>query len=121
MAAIEVSELALTLWNVGFQVSSLVAADVRLPPSVVEAVLFGNAGRTGTATDVALADVRVEGYATTTVGLSFGLPIPVLEPPLGPFDRRRHRQVHGPATRWRWAGAPAPSRPLPCRRTWTAT
>ena len=85
VAAIEVSELALTGWNVGFQLSSLVAADLRLPPSVVEAVLFGNAGRTGTATDVALADVLVEGYATTTAGLSFAVPIPVMEEPLGPL------------------------------------
>ena len=85
IAAIEVSEFALTFWNVGFQLSSLVAANVRLPPSVVEAVLFGNAGRTGSATDVALADAWVEGYATTTAGLSFAVPIPLLEEPLGPL------------------------------------
>ena len=65
-AAIDVAEIAVTFWNVGLQLSTLVAADVRLPPSVVEAVLFGNAGRTGEPADVSLADVWVEGYAATT-------------------------------------------------------
>ena len=83
VAAIEVSGFAVTFWNVGFQLSSLVTANVRLPPSVVEAALFGNAGRTGAATDVSLADAWVEGYATTTAGLSLALPIPLLEERLG--------------------------------------
>ena len=78
-AAIELAEIALTFWNVGLQLSTLVAADVRLPPSVVEAVLFGNAGRTGEPADVSLADAWVEGYAATTAGLSLALPIPVFE------------------------------------------
>ena len=82
-AAIDVAEFALTFWNVGLQLSSLVAANVRLPPSVVEAVLFGNAGRTGTPTDVSLAEAWVEGYAATTAGLSFAVPIPVFERRLG--------------------------------------
>ena len=78
-AAIDVAEIAVTFWNVGLQLSTLVAADVRLPPSVVEAVLFGNAGRTGEPADVSLADAWVEGYAATTAGLSLALPIPVFE------------------------------------------
>ena len=77
--AIDLAEIAVTFWNVGLQLSTLVAADVRLPPSVVEAVLFGNAGRTGEPSDVSLADVWVEGYAATTAGLSLALPIPVFE------------------------------------------
>ena len=78
-AAIDLAAIALTFWNVGFQLSSLVAADVRLPPSVVEAVLFGNAGRTGEPADLPLADVWVEGYAATSAGLSLALPIPLFE------------------------------------------
>ena len=77
--AIDVTGVALTFWNVGLQLSTLVAADVRLPPSVVEAVLFGNAGRTGEPADVSLADVWVEGYAATTAGFALALPVPVLE------------------------------------------
>ena len=77
--AIDVTGIALTFWNVGLQLSTLVAGDVRLPPSVVEAVLFGNAGRTGEPADVSLADVWVEGYAATTAGLSLALPVPVFE------------------------------------------
>lgn len=77
--AIDVTGIALTFWNVGLQLSTLVAADVRLPPSVVEAVLFGNAGRTGEPSDVSLADVWVEGYAATTAGFGLALPVPVLE------------------------------------------
>ena len=72
-------ESAGAFWNVGFQLSSLVAADVRLPPSVVEAVLFGNAGRTGEPADVSLAEGWVEGYAATSAGLSLALPIPIFE------------------------------------------
>ena len=78
-AAIDVTGIALTFWNVGLQLSTLVAADVRLPPSVIEAVLFGNAGRTGEPADVSLADVWAEGYAATTAGLSLALPVPVFE------------------------------------------
>ena len=78
-AAIDVTGIALTFWNVGLQLSTLVAADVRLPPSVIEAVLFGNAGRTGEPSDVSLADVWVEGYAATTVGFGLALPVPVLD------------------------------------------
>ena len=81
--AIDVTEIALTFWNVGLQLSTLVAADVRLPPSVIEAVLFGNAGRTGAPSDVSLADVWVEGYAATSAGLSLALPLPVLEESVG--------------------------------------
>lgn len=40
------SEVALTFWNVGLQLSTIAGADGRLPPDVVEALLFGNAGRT---------------------------------------------------------------------------
>jgi len=78
-AAIDLAEIALTFWNVGFQLSSLVVAEVRLPPSVVEAVLFGNAGRTGEPGDVSLADAWVEGYAATSAGLSLALPVPLFE------------------------------------------
>ena len=81
--AIDVSEIAVTFWNVGLQFSTLVAAEVRLPPSVLKAVLFGNAGRTGEPSDVPLADVWVEGYAATTAGFSLALPIPVLEESVG--------------------------------------
>ena len=52
---------------------------MRLPPSVIEAVLFGNAGRTGEPSEVSLANVWVEGYAATSAGLSLALPIPPFE------------------------------------------
>ena len=93
-AAIDVTGIALTFWNVGLQLSTLAAADVRLPPSVIEAVLFGNAGRTGEPSDVSLADVWVEGYAATTVGFGLALPVPVLDEWVGQVAAGGHRQVH---------------------------
>ena len=115
-AAIDVTGIALTFWNVGLQLSTLVAADVRLPPSVVEAVLFGNAGRTGEPADVSLADVWVEGYAATTVGFSLALPIPVLDESLGqvaagsPSSTPRPRGGGGSQRRFA-VGADAAGRP----------
>lgn len=73
--AAEVSGLALTLGNFGLQVSTIAVLDVNLPPGVVEAALFGNAGRTGSPVDLTLVGAATEGFAMTTTGLSFAAPV----------------------------------------------
>ena len=114
------TEIALTFWNVGLQLSTLVAADVRLPPSVIEAVLFGNAGRTGEPADVSLADVWVEGYAATSAGLSLALPIPCSRSRWGSWLRGSPSSIPR-VTPSRWAAAPARCRRRRCGPTSTAS
>ncbi len=76
---IELNELALTFWNLGFQVTTLVSASLNLSPDVVKAVLYGNAGRTGTPTDLSLGGSRGESFATTTGAASLAVPLPAFD------------------------------------------
>jgi hypothetical protein len=57
------------------QVSTIAVADVNLPPGVVEAALFGNAGRTGRPVDLTLVGAATEAFAMTTAGLSLAVPL----------------------------------------------
>ena len=75
-AGVEVSEIAVTYWNVGLQLSSVAAASAHVPSEAIEIALFGNAGRTGEPKDVSLS-AQADGYATTTAGLSIATPIPI--------------------------------------------
>lgn len=72
----EVTAFALTLGRLGFQVSTLGGGDMSLAPDIVEIMLYGNAGRTGSPADLTLAGSSLQGFAVTTAGVSFGLPIP---------------------------------------------
>ncbi|MCH7564823.1 MAG: conjugal transfer protein TraF [Gemmatimonadetes bacterium] len=72
---VDVSELALTVGRLGLQLSTIVSATMNLAPDIVEAVLFGNAGRTGSPTDLSFSGSTLEGFAVTTAGLSLGVPI----------------------------------------------
>lgn len=74
-AALEASGLSLNAGPVGFQVSAVGVADASLNPDAAELILFGNAGRTGEPRDFDLAGSRFAGFALTTAGLSFGLPL----------------------------------------------
>lgn len=64
--------LALTVGPLGVQVSGRAAGTVDLSEGAAELLLYGNAGRTGTATDLDLAESLMDGFAVTTVALSFG-------------------------------------------------
>ena len=66
---------ALTLGNLGFQLSTVASADVVIPAGLAEALLYGNAGRTGTATDLSLAGASIESFAVTTAAMSLAIPI----------------------------------------------
>lgn len=66
--------LAVSARSFGLQISTLVAADMNLPPGVVELALYGNAGRTGSPTDLAESGSWAQGWAVSTAGLAFGLP-----------------------------------------------
>ncbi len=75
----DASIAALTFGNFGVQFSTIASADLDIPTGLVEAALFGNAGRTGTPTDLSLAGASVEGFATSTIGVAYAMPVsPVL-------------------------------------------
>lgn len=73
-----VTPLAFTVGPIGFQYGGTVYTNVDLSPDAWEAVLFGNAGRTGgqpKTLDLTGTSVRVG--AMSAGGLSFALPIPI--------------------------------------------
>lgn len=72
----EFTAFALTLGRLGFQVSTLGGGNMSLAPDIVEVMLYGNAGRTGSPGDFTLTGSSLQGFAVTTAGLSFGVPIP---------------------------------------------
>ena len=74
-AGADISEFALTVGNIGLQASTIVSAAVNLPTGMMEALLFGNAGRTGSATNLNLAGASVDAFAMTTAGVSLGIPL----------------------------------------------
>lgn len=71
----EITALAFTAGHFGFQMSTLLAADVELSPEVMEVVLYGNAGRTGTPANISFSGSSADAYAVTTLGASYGFPI----------------------------------------------
>ena len=46
---VDATILALSMGKVGFQFSSVVGSDLNLSPDIVKLLLYGNAGRTGSA------------------------------------------------------------------------
>lgn len=69
---VEATYVALATGSFGFQVSTVGSADVNLPTGLVEAYLYGNAGRTGEPEDLSLADASIRAYGLSTAGLSYG-------------------------------------------------
>jgi hypothetical protein len=67
--------LALSAGNFGFQMSTVGAVNIDLSPSIVEAILYGNAGRTGQPADLSLAGSAASGFAVTTAAFSAALPL----------------------------------------------
>lgn len=70
----DVTGFALTFGNIGLQVSTVVSASTNIPAGAAEAVLFGNAGRTGSAQELSLDGATAEGFGISTAGLSIGFP-----------------------------------------------
>ena len=71
----DVSALALTIGSVGLQVSTVGSATMNLPVGAAEAILYGNAGRTGSASDLDLTGLDVDAFVLTTGALSWGFPV----------------------------------------------
>jgi hypothetical protein len=75
-----VTWLALNLGKIGFQLDTKVASDANLAPDAMEAILFGNAGRTGTVKSLNLAGSSLQGAAYSTGAFALGLPLGGLVP-----------------------------------------
>ena len=71
----EVTPIAATLGRLGIQISTIAAGSTDLNEDAVELMLFGNAGRTGSAGSFELEGSSLDGFAVTTIGVSFGLPV----------------------------------------------
>ena len=83
-AGVGTAEVALTFWNVGLQLSSIAVASGRLPPDLMEAVLFGNSGRTCPRKNagctprpkhLSFAKGTADAAATSTAALSVAFPL----------------------------------------------
>ena len=70
-----ITAFALSIGSLAFQVNTKVASDLNLAPGAVEAILFGNAGRTGTVKALDLAGSSFQSAVYTTGALAFGMPV----------------------------------------------
>ncbi len=75
IVGVDVSEMALTFGNIGLQLSTIASINLNLPTGIVEALLYGNGGRTGTPSDLTLSGASVDVFAMTTGGLSVAIPL----------------------------------------------
>jgi hypothetical protein len=74
------TELGLSIGSFALQVNTKVASRSNLSPGVVEAMLFGNAGRTGSIDSLHFLGSSLDGAAYTTVGASYAIPLTSLVP-----------------------------------------
>jgi len=64
--------VALSLGSFGFQLSTQVGGEANLAPDAVELMLYGNAGRTGSAQDFDLEGSSLDGFILTTAAVAWG-------------------------------------------------
>jgi hypothetical protein len=67
-----VTQLGLSMGSLGFQVGSTVYAVANMNPDAVEALLFGNAGKTGVLRSFNFKGSNLRGGAFTTAAVSYG-------------------------------------------------
>lgn len=75
LGGFDLSGFALSWGRVGFQLSTTSSARLHLSPGATEALLFGNAGRTGAPADLDLSGVDAEAFTATTgaAGVAFSV------------------------------------------------
>lgn len=82
----ELSVLTMNIGALGLQFSTTVSGSFDVSPDVAELIFFGNAGRTGEPRNLSLDGSTVDLAATSTVALSYALPLRII---LGPFPEQR--------------------------------
>jgi hypothetical protein len=70
-----ITALALSLGPIAFQGNTKISTDANLPPDAVEALLFGNAGRTGSVKSLNLAGATMQGAVYSTGAVGVGIPL----------------------------------------------
>lgn len=70
------SLIALSIGRVGFQVGASGTADANLNQDAAEAILYGNAGRTGTAKNLSFNGSSANGSSFVTGAASIAIPLP---------------------------------------------
>jgi len=72
---VELTAFSFTWNHFGLQLSSIASGITALNDAAAEMFLFGNAGRTGVPGDFDLQGSNMTGYAVTTLGISYGIPL----------------------------------------------
>ena len=72
---LDLSAIGLAIGRFGFQVSTIGAANMSLSPDILEVILYGNAGRTGSPIDVSFTGSSLDAFAVSTAGLSAAFPL----------------------------------------------
>lgn len=70
-----VTYFGMSVGHLAVQLSSAATMDANLPPGAMELALYGNAGRTGSATDIRLDGAHLTGALTTTAAIAWAHPI----------------------------------------------
>ncbi len=65
---------AFSVGQFGFQVSTQGASRMDVDPSLLELALYGNAGRTGSPSDIRAEPSEADAWAVSTAGLAYALP-----------------------------------------------
>ena len=71
----QITVLAFTAGNLGFQLSATGSMDAMIPEDVAEVILYGNAGRTGKAADLSVTGATIKSFGVSTAALSYALPL----------------------------------------------
>ncbi|MEJ2217384.1 MAG: conjugal transfer protein TraF [Gemmatimonadota bacterium] len=78
----DVTLLAMSVSHLAFQLSTTMHGRVNMAPAFADLFFFGNAGRTGVPQNYTLQGSTVDAAATTTAGVSLGLPLTLTLGPL---------------------------------------
>lgn len=80
---VELTPLAISIGSFGLSATTTVRTDGAIPAAVAELLLFGNAGRTGTAQDYVADDLALDANATSTFAFAYGRKLGLF--PVGEF------------------------------------
>ncbi len=80
---VDMTPLAFSIGSLAFSATTTVRANGDVPEAVAELLLFGNAGRTGSAANYTLGDAALDANVTSTFALSYGKRLAIV--PVGDF------------------------------------
>ena len=97
-AGLAITEFALSVGPVGFQISTVAQADATMAPDAFELAMYGNAGRTGTPRGHDPGGYRCQRLGgKRPFAVALGIPLPDVQN--GTFAAGGHAQIHPRARR----------------------